>query len=150
MFIIYSRYNKKNIETVCKEDKSIDYVVGHSGGGSATLELERNFPERKITSVTYNAPVFEQADADKLLDEDENHMRFAISGDPVSMFDMNAQTTVKAPDFNVDAVTNVASAYANPSFENVVKTANTSNFDPYLACIKFRVPIVPRLLQKTS
>ena len=67
------RKNKiyKNIEPVFKEDKSIDYVVGHSAGGNATLELERNFPERKITSVTYNAPVFEQADADKLLDEDQ-------------------------------------------------------------------------------
>ncbi len=92
----------KNIEPAFQEDKSIDYVVGHSAGGSATLELERNFPETKITSVTYNAPVFEQADPDKLLDEDKKHMRFATSGDPVSMFDMNAQTTSKAPDFNVD------------------------------------------------
>ena len=106
-------------------------MVGHSAGGSATLELERNFPETKITSVTYNAPVFEQADPDKLLDEDKKHMRFATSGDPVSMFDMNAQTTSKAPDFNVDAVKNIASANANPSIENVVKAANTSNFDPY-------------------
>ena len=61
----------KNIEPVFKEDKAIDYVVGHSAGGSATLELERNFPEGKITSVTYNAPVFKQADMDKLLDEDK-------------------------------------------------------------------------------
>ena len=79
-------------------------MVGHSAGGSATLELERNFPERKITSITYNAPVFEQADVDKLLDEDKKLLSFAISGDPVSMLDMNAQTTFKAPDFNVDAV----------------------------------------------
>ena len=41
----------KNIEPVFKEDKSIDYVVGHSAGGSATLELERNFPEKKKTAL---------------------------------------------------------------------------------------------------
>ena len=107
-------------------------MVGHSAGGSATLELKRNFPERKITSLTYNAPVFEQTEPDKLLDEDKKLMRFAISGDPVSMF----QTTFKAPDFNLDAVTNVASAYANPSFENVVKAANASNFAPLLGLRK--------------
>ena len=56
----------KNIEPVFENDKDIDYVVGHSAGGSATLELEKNYPDRKITSVTYNAPVFERGDPEKL------------------------------------------------------------------------------------
>ena len=72
----------KNIEPVFKEDKTIDYVAGHSAGGSATLELEQNFPDRKITTVTYNAPVFELIDGDKWVDEDKKPLRFAILGDP--------------------------------------------------------------------
>ena len=41
----------KTIEPVFKENEDIDYVVGHSAGGSATLELEKNYPNRKITTV---------------------------------------------------------------------------------------------------
>jgi hypothetical protein len=119
------RKNKiyNNIEPIFEEDKAIDYVVGHSTGGSATLELGRNFPNRNITTVTYNAPVFEMADGDKWVDEDKKPLRFAVAGDPVSMLDSNAQTTLKAPDFNMEAVSNIANAYANPSMENAFKTA---------------------------
>ena len=31
----------KNIEPVFKDNPQIDYVVGHSAGGSAALELEK-------------------------------------------------------------------------------------------------------------
>ena len=48
----------KNIDPVFKNNPQIDDVVGHSAGGSATLELKKNYPDRKITSITYNAPVF--------------------------------------------------------------------------------------------
>ena len=78
--------------------------MGHSAGGSATLELEKNYPDRKITSITYNAPIFERADPEKCFNENKQPMRFAVSGDPVSMFDMNARTTFKAPQFNLDAI----------------------------------------------
>ena len=83
----------KNIEPVFKDNPNIDTIVGHSAGGSAALELEKNFPDRNIKSITYNAPVFERASQNK------QPMRFAIAGDPVSMLDANAQTTYKAPDF---------------------------------------------------
>jgi hypothetical protein len=122
----------KNIEPIFVEDKAIDYVVGHSAGGSATLELGQNFPNRNITTVTYNAPVFEMADGGKWVDEDRKPLRFAVAGDPVSMLDSNAQTTLKAPDFNVEAVTNVVNAYANPSIENVIKVGRSDKFDPLL------------------
>ena len=111
----------KNIEPVFKDNPQINYVVGHSAGGSATLELEKNHPERTITSITYNAPVFEYANLEKLLNEDKKPMRFAITGDPVSMFDFNAQTTAKAPEFNVDAITNMTKAYTDPSPGNIEK-----------------------------
>lgn len=126
----------KNIEPIFKENEGVDYVVGHSAGGSATLELAKNFPQRQITTVTYNAPVFEMADGDKWVDEDKKPLRFAVVGDPVSMLDGNAQTTLKAPDFNLEAITNVAKLAATPSLENAIKTAKTSKFDPLLGLHK--------------
>ena len=113
----------KNIEPVFEDNPQINYVVGHSAGGSATLELEKNHPERAITSITYNAPVFERASLEKLVNEDKKPMRFAVSGDPVSMFDMNAQTTMKAPQFNLEAFSNMANAVNDPSVGNITKAA---------------------------
>ena len=108
----------KNIEPVFKNNPNIDTVVGHSAGGSAALELEKNFPNRNITSITYNAPVFERADPNKILNENQRPMRFAISGDPVSMLDMNAQTTFKAPNFvdpTVLGLHTMSNSYSKPS-----------------------------------
>ena len=48
-------------------------------------------------------------------------MRFAVSGDPVSMFDMNARTTFKAPEFNLDAVKNIVNVVSDPSINNINK-----------------------------
>ena len=116
----------KNIEPIFKEDKNIDYVVGHSAGGSAALELENNFKkDRQITSVTYNAPVFERGDPDKVFNEDMRPLRFAISFDPVSMFDMNAQTTFKAPDFNVEGISNLVKTYNDPTLNNIKNVTDT-------------------------
>jgi hypothetical protein len=70
------------------------------------------------------------------VDEDRKPLRFAVAGDPVSMLDSNAQTTLKAPDFNMEAVSNIANAYANPSIENAIKTAKTTKFDPLLGLHK--------------
>ena len=44
-------------------------------------------------------------------------MRFAISGDPVSMLDMNAQTTFKAPNFvdpTVLGLHTMSNSYSKP------------------------------------
>ena len=113
----------KNIEPVFKEDSKIDTVIGHSAGGSASLELEKNYPDRNITSITYNAPVFERLNPEKIFNEDKKPMRFAVSGDPVSMLDMNAQTTFKAPNFSLDKVQNAVNTFTNPSFENLINVA---------------------------
>ena len=111
-------------------DPSISVVVGHSAGGSAALELARKYPDRGLVPITYNAPVFERADPN-VWASGEHPLRFAISGDPVSAFDMNAATTMKAPDWNLGAVTSAAKAYTVPTPQNVLKTAQ-SNFDPLL------------------
>ena len=50
-------------------------------------------------------------------------MRFAVSGDPVSMLDMNAQTTFKAPNFSLDKIQNAVNTFTNPSFENIIKVS---------------------------
>ena len=108
----------KNIEPVFKNNPNIDTVVGHSAGGSAALELEKNFPDRNITSITYNSPVFERADPNKILNQNQRPMRFAIAGDPVSMLDMNAQTTFKAPNFTDPTVLGLhtmSDSYSKPS-----------------------------------
>ena len=116
----------KNIEPVFLNNRDIDYIVGHSAGGSAALELENNFKkDRQITSVTYNAPVFERGDPDKVFNEDMRPLRFAIAGDPVSMFDMNARTTFKAPDFNVEGITNLVKTYNDPTLNNIKNVTNT-------------------------
>ena len=83
----------KNIEPIFRENKHIYiyiyYVVGHSAGGSATLELEKNFPDRKITTVTYNAPVFARRNpfANIFNDDDSKDyskpLRFTSAWDPL-------------------------------------------------------------------
>ena len=115
----------KNIEPIYENDKNIDMVIGHSAGGSAALELEKNYTDRKITSVTYNAPVFERSDYNKVINEDMRPLRFAISGDPVSMFDMNAQTSFKAPEINLEGISNIVKTYNEPSVDNIINTTNS-------------------------
>ncbi len=44
-----------------------------------------------------------------------------MSGDPVSMFDMNARTTFKAPQFNLDAIKNIVNVVADPTIQNINK-----------------------------
>ena len=115
----------KNIEPIFRDNEDIDMVIGHSAGGSATLELEKNYPDRKITSVTYNAPVFERSDYKKVINEDMRPLRFAVALDPVSMLDMNAQTTFKAPEFNLEGISNVVNAINEPTLNNIKNVADT-------------------------
>ena len=112
-------------------DPSISVVVGHSAGGSAALELARKYSKRGIVPITYNTPVFEMADPDVWGSPDKAPLRFAVAGDPVSALDANAQTTLKAPDWNLGAVSSAVAAYTDPSPENLLK-ASQSRFDPLL------------------
>ncbi len=51
------RYQK--VRTKFEEQEQIDTVVGHSLGGSVSLKLEKNYPDRKLKSRTYGAPVMD-------------------------------------------------------------------------------------------
>ena len=130
------QYSKiyKNVEPVFKDNPQIDYVVGHSAGGSATLELEKRYPERNITSVTYNAPVFEKGSSDPMdwITDDNKPLRFATAWDPVTSLDYNARVTYKAPDINLDLAKNVAKVYTSPSAENISNVIQSGVPDPLM------------------
>ena len=85
-------------------------MVGHSAGGSAALELERHYPN--ITPITYNAPVFAQANPESYINPDNLPLRFTSGLDPVSMFDMNARTTLKAPELNLESIQKRCKCYS--------------------------------------
>ena len=124
----------KNAEEVFKNDKDIDYVVGHSAGGSATLELEKQYPERKITSVTYGAPVLSDwgnlfspgEDPRNFTNRDKSNddLRFYHPGDPVAFLDSQATPVAKAPEFNVEGIKNVINAYNEPTLNNIKNVAD--------------------------
>jgi len=69
---------------------AIDTVVGHSLGGSVSLELQKNYPDRIKKSRTYGAPVM-----DLLGSEAENVDRYRNWFDPVSIFDRGAKKSIK-------------------------------------------------------
>ena len=73
-----------------KNRGEIDTVVGQSLGGSVSLELQKNYPDRVKKSRTYGAPVM-----DLLGSESENVDRYRNRFDPVSIFDRGAKTNIK-------------------------------------------------------
>ncbi len=71
----------KNAEKALIDNAEIDMVIGHSAGGSASLQLEREYPNTNLTSVTYSAPVFSIADVKQVVGKQEDTpMRFFIQG----------------------------------------------------------------------
>ena len=68
----------------------IDTVVGHSLGGSVSLELQKNYPDRNLKSRTYGAPVM-----DLLGSESENVDRYRNWFDPFSALDRGAKKSIK-------------------------------------------------------
>jgi hypothetical protein len=124
----------KNADKIFKDDPTIDFVVGHSAGGSAALELEKQYPDRKITTITYAAPVFSNGNLEQFKNPDLKPMRFAHPGDIVSSMDMNVRPVWKAPEFNLDLMNDVGSMYSKPSIDNALNmsnsVSNSKNFDP--------------------
>jgi hypothetical protein len=69
-------------ERVLQANPKISRLVGHSLGGAVSLELQKAHPWLK--SRTYGAPVVSMTPGD----------RYKSVGDPVSMFDFGAETSV--------------------------------------------------------
>lgn len=109
----------KNVDEVIKNNPNINTVIGHSAGGSAALEIEKNYNTmgRTIDSVTYNAPVYSPWSAEQYIDKTKTPMRFALAFDPITLLDMNATTTFHAPDLNFDLVKDAAAMIAEPNFD---------------------------------
>ena len=81
-----TKYSQRYQEAdkMLKDNPRITNVVGHSLGGSVSLELAKNYPEKDIFTTTYGAPVSSSSL--------QYGNRFRAFGDPVSMFDNGAIT----------------------------------------------------------
>ena len=83
----------KDAEQVLKDNPNINTLVGHSMGSSVILELNKANNDKFITR-TYSAPVFDPF-PNNWEKNDQNNQRFRTQGDPVAIFDNNAQTVYK-------------------------------------------------------
>jgi hypothetical protein len=124
----------KNAEKALIDNPEITQVIGHSAGGSAALQLEKDYHNKGLTSITYSAPVFSIADTKQVVGKQEDKpMRFFHPGDLVSSMDMNAQPIFKAPEYNINGITNAIKVYNDPSPENIKNTFDSmtpEDFDP--------------------
>jgi hypothetical protein len=83
----------KDAKQVLKYNPNIKTLVGHSMGSSVILELNKANND-KFTTRTYSAPVFDPF-PNNWEKNDANNQRFRTKGDPVAIFDNNAQTVYK-------------------------------------------------------
>jgi hypothetical protein len=83
----------KDAEQVLKDNPNIKTLVGHSMGSSVILELNKANND-KFTTRTYSAPVFDPF-PNNWEKNDANNQRFRTKGDPVAIFDNNAETVYK-------------------------------------------------------
>ena len=81
----------QDADEILKENPQIKQLILHSLGGSVALELNKNYGE-KYETRTYSAPVF---DPIYHAQENNNNIRMRTAGDPIAMFDNNAETVFK-------------------------------------------------------
>ena len=103
-------------EKALKANPQVNMVVGHSLGGAVALELQKNHPYLK--SRTYGSPTWDIFGTDAMprsqwealgkpdfVPEPNKIQRFRNIGDPVSMFDASAKTSVDLMPFNSYSLT---------------------------------------------
>ena len=73
---------------------------GHSLGGAVVLQLQKDFPEKNLKTVTYGAPVWDPFGRQKRGVGQENVLRFSNKGDLVSAFDNSTLKTSHPDSFN--------------------------------------------------
>ena len=83
----------KDAEQVLKENPNVNTLVGHSMGSGVILELNKSNNNKFITR-TYSAPVFDPF-PNNWEKNNPNNERFRTKGDPVAIFDNNAETVYK-------------------------------------------------------
>ena len=82
----------KDADQHLRKNPQIKHLVSHSLGGSVALALQKNYPERKYTVVTYGAPVTIGLDpfrGDAKV-ERYKHTGKAGESDPIASLDMFA------------------------------------------------------------
>ena len=80
----------KDADALLGKNSQVSNLVGHSLGGAAVLELQKNHTEREFKTNTYGAPVVSWTTPDRV-----NNNRYRNFGDPISIFDRGAQSSVK-------------------------------------------------------
>ena len=76
----------QDADELLKKNPQVKKLVGHSLGGSVTLELQKQYPERNFETTTYGAPVTAFGKGNRY-----RHSGILIT-DPISMFDFGATT----------------------------------------------------------
>ena len=91
-------------EKALKANPNIKNVVGHSLGGSVALELQKNHPN--LQSRTYGAPVWDPFGEDNKYKGFNGQVdRYRNVGDPFSVFDGSAKTSIKWNPFDSKSLT---------------------------------------------
>ena len=85
------RYQKARDYLVAHPETTL--LEGHSLGGAVVLQLQKDFPERNLKTVTYGAPVWDPFGRQKRDIGQENVLRFSNKGDIVSALDNSALKT---------------------------------------------------------
>jgi hypothetical protein len=108
----------KDADALLAKNPQVSNLVGHSLGGSAVLELQKNHGDRTFKTNTYNAPVNSITRPDNV-----NNHRYRNYGDVFSALDRQAETS-----FKPDAAIHYAKAYMDKDpkeFWNGVLDAHT-------------------------
>jgi hypothetical protein len=78
----------KDASKLLTENPNVKKLVGHSMGGMASLEMQKQNPTRNLDVTTYGAPVVQIGG--------QKHNRFRHQGDPISMLDSGAVNVPKS------------------------------------------------------
>ena len=110
-----SRFNAA--EKALNNNPNIKTAVGDSLGGAVAMELQQHHPEVKVR--TYGAPVVDLNGAIQPT-WNANTERYRNFGDPISMFDSSAHTTVYPQFYDQRALTH--------QYQNNAKQINRINY----------------------
>ena len=119
----------KDADALLAKNPQASNLVGHSLGGAAVLEMQKNHGNKTFKTNTYGAPAVSFTTPDNK----DNH-RYRNYGDPISIFDRGAESHVKtdvlkhygmaAAELYMDGTVNVGEIYKG------IKSAHSyDNFD---------------------
>ena len=80
----------KDADALLAKNPQVSNLVGHSLGGAAVLEMQKNHGDKTFKTNTYGAPAVSFTTPDN----EDNH-RYRNFGDPISIFDRGAESQVK-------------------------------------------------------